>query len=261
MKILIRFFLNPLPVFNMKEIFNFLSENIYCTAFTGAGVSTFSGIRDFRGKNGLYNDPDADKIFDIDYFHRDPSFYYSRTKDFIYNIEDKAPGVVHSMLAMLEQKGLLKRVITQNIDLLHQKAGNTGVVEVHGTPAVHHCISCSKSYTYEEVALSVQQDKLPVCSDCGGIIKPDITFFGEQLPSGAIETAFTEAARSDLMFVLGSSLTVQPAASIPVQTVRSGGRIIIVNDMATPLDSSAWKRFSDLGEFSEQMIEYLKKRD
>ena len=232
----------------MKELEELLNESGNINAFTGAGISTFSGIRDFRGENGLYNDPDADKIFDLDYFMKDPSFYYRRTKDFIYDIEKKVPGLVHRKLFELESAGMLSTVITQNIDLLHQRAGSGDVIEVHGSPAVHHCLSCGRSYDFSYIAGIVQNDKLPEC-ECGGIIKPDITFFGEQLPADEIERAFEVAAASDLMLVLGSSLTVQPAASIPLATVRAGGKIVIVNNMPTPFDSYAEILISDLEEF------------
>lgn len=241
----------------MKELISLIKKSAFCTAFTGAGISTFSGIRDFRGKDGLYNDEDADKIFDLNYFMRDPSFYYRKSRNFIYDLKEKASGIVHIMLADLEKAGLLGAVITQNIDLLHQKAGSSEVVEVHGSPSVHRCLSCGKTFNYEEIAAIVQDNETPMCSVCGGIVKPDITFFGEALPEQAIERAFKIAAASDVMLVLGSSLIVQPAASIPLETVRNGGKIIIVNDMETPLDNYAWKTFDDLEDFCTRLRQGL----
>jgi NAD-dependent deacetylase len=237
----------------MKDLIEQIKKSQHCTAFTGAGVSTFSGIRDFRGKNGLYNDEDADKIFDLNYFMQDPSFYYRKTKNFIYDFKGKTPGIIHKLLADLETAGLMKAVITQNIDLLHQKAGSTDVVEVHGSPMVHRCLSCDKTWSFNIIADIVQREELPLCDVCGGIIKPDITFFGESLPAGAIERAFELASGSELMLVLGSSLVVQPAASIPLKTIRNGGKIVIVNDMETPIDNYAWKTFSDLEAFSVEL--------
>lgn len=241
----------------MNELIEIIKKTKNISSFTGAGISTFSGIRDFRGENGLYNDEDADKIFDLDYFMQDPSFYYSRSKNFIYNIETKQPGIVHRLLAGLEKKGRMVAVITQNIDLLHQKAGSQNVIEVHGSPLMHRCLSCGRTSSFKEIAEIVQKDITPVCSSCGGIIKPDITFFGESLPADAIEKAFESAASSELMLVLGSSLVVQPAASIPIETVRNGGRIVIVNNMPTPLDSYAWKLFPDLRAFCEELEEAI----
>jgi NAD-dependent deacetylase len=224
----------------------------HCVALTGAGVSTLSGIRDFRGKNGLYNDMDAEKIFDIDYFHRDPSFYYKAAGAFIYNIDEKEASVVHTCLGELEKRGFLKALITQNIDLLHQKGGSRHVIEVHGSPRVHYCLRCSSvRMNFEEAAAIVRSGGLPRCPTCGGVLKPAITFFGESLPIAALREATEEAQAADLMLVLGTSLTVNPAASLPLYTLRKGGRIVIVNDMPTPLDSRAFMRFEDLGEVFE----------
>src|SRR5215469_1313301 len=127
----------------IAELIKKITKARYCTAFTGAGVSTLSGIRDFRGKNGLYNDFDAEKIFDIDYFEKDPSFYYKASASLIYDIDEKKPSIVHIVLAEMEKQGLLKALITQNIDLLHEKAGSSRVIEIHGSPKIHYCLRCS----------------------------------------------------------------------------------------------------------------------
>jgi len=126
----------------IQTLVELIRKASHCTALTGAGVSTLSGIRDFRGKNGLYNDADADKIFDIAYFEEDPSIYYKASASFIYSIDEKEPSVVHNALALLEQKGFLKSIITQNIDMLHQKAGSKNVIEIHGSPVFHYCLRC-----------------------------------------------------------------------------------------------------------------------
>ncbi|MDR0555361.1 MAG: NAD-dependent deacetylase [Treponema sp.] len=243
----------------------------YMTALTGAGVSTLSGIRDFRGKNGLYQDMDAEKIFDIGYFIKDPSFYYKAAGSFIYNLHEKEASVVHTTLGVMEEKGLLKALITQNIDLLHQKGGSRCVIEIHGSPSVHYCRHCSDITEVEELAAEKKDDilpgadlmgfeeaaalvkagQLPRCGKCGGALKPAITFFGENLPARALREAEAAARQTDLMLVLGTSLTVYPAASLPQLTLREGGRIIIVNDMPTPLDRHATLRFEDLGSVFE----------
>ena len=216
-------------------------------ALTGAGVSTLSGIRDFRGKNGLYNDMDAEKIFDINYFEQDPSLYYSRAGSFIYNLDEKEPSVVHLVLAELEKQGILKAVITQNIDLLHQKGGSEKVIEVHGSPVTHYCLRCAGiRMGYEEAARIVRAGGMPQCPKCGRVLKPAITFFGESLPVNALRAATEESQNADLMLVLGTSLTVYPAAGFPEITLRSGGDIIIVNNMPTPLDRRAAMCFSEL---------------
>jgi NAD-dependent deacetylase len=230
----------------IEELFTRITEAKHCAVLTGAGVSTLSGIRDFRGKNGLYNDMDAEKIFNVDYFFRDPAFYYSHAKDFIYNLDDKRPSVVHTVLGDLEAKGFVKALITQNIDLLHTKGGSKRVIEIHGSPQAHYCPQCQNSTAAEEAVLSgtvgergfmefgqaaeiVQKGEMPRCKKCGAVLKPAITFFGEMLPVHALAAAESEAKEADLLLVLGTSLTVFPAAGIPQLTLRAGGKIVIVN--------------------------------
>ena len=241
----------------MEELFNKITRARYCTAFTGAGVSTLSGIRDFRGKDGLYNDFDAEKIFDIAYFEKDPSFYYNASAPLIYNIDTKEPSIVHRVLAELEKRGFLKALVTQNIDLLHEKAGSSRVIEIHGSPKIHYCLHCSGvRMPFEEVASIVNAGDLPRCSKCGKVLKPAITFFGESLPVNALKDAVEEARKSDLMLVLGTSLTVYPAASLPQYTLSNGGEVVIVNNMPTSLDNQAALRFDDL----QKVFEGLEKK-
>jgi NAD-dependent deacetylase len=239
---------------DINKLFILIQEAKYPVALTGAGVSTLSGIRDFRGKNGLYNEMDAEKIFDIEYFMQDPSFYYKQAGDFIYNIDEKEASIVHIVLGELEQRGLLKALITQNIDLLHQKGGSKNVIEIHGSPSVHYCLRCSGvRVSFEEAAAVVRKGEMPKCPKCGRVLKPAITFFGESLPADALREAVDESQKADLMLVLGTSLTVYPAASMPVYTLRSGGRIVIVNNMPTPLDGRAFLCFDDLGSVFEEL--------
>ena len=237
-------------------LFAMLRASKHSVAFTGAGVSTLSGIRDFRGKNGLYKSIDAEKIFDIDIFRVDPSFYYAMTKDFIYNLDEKSPSVVHRVLARLEHEGFLSAVITQNIDLLHQKAGSARVIEVHGSPSIHRCLSCGETMNFDQAAATVRGGALPRCSRCGSVLKPDITFFGENLPARALSDAREEARQADLLLVLGSSLLVYPAAALPEITLDWGGKIVIVNDMETHLDRRAAMRFQDLASVFDR-LEFL----
>jgi len=251
-----------------QQLFEKISRAKHCTAFTGAGVSTLSGIPDFRGKDGLYNktgnedEPgdyiDAEKIFDIDYFVKDPSLYYKASYSLIYELEKRKPSIVHTALAALEQRGILKAVITQNIDLLHEKAGSVNVIEIHGSPKVHYCLRCAGvQMPFAQVAAIVQSGALPDCPNCGKVLKPAITFFGEALPMNAMRDAMAEAQKSDLMLVLGTSLTVYPAASLPQYTVRQGGEIVIVNNMPTPLDNMAAFRFDDLENVFEAIQQSL----
>ncbi len=229
----------------------------YLTCFTGAGISTLSGIRDFRGKDGLYNDYDADKIFDLGYFHRDPGYYYRHAREIVYPTDDIVPNIVHKTLALLEEKGMLKVVITQNIDILHQAAGSQNVIELHGSAAKHSCLSCGEAYRYEQVLEDIAVDKVPKCVSCGGLVKPHITFFGESLPAGALEEATKQAAKSDVMLVLGSSLVVQPAASVPLYCLRGGGKIVMVNRGRTALDQFAELHFEDLESVFNEVFSYV----
>jgi NAD-dependent deacetylase len=237
---------------DINKLFGLIKNSKHLVALTGAGVSTLSGIRDFRGKNGLYNDMDAEKIFSIEYFEKDPSFYYNNARSFIYNLDEKEASIVHIVLGELEKKGFLKALITQNIDLLHQKGGSKNVIEIHGSPTVHYCLRCSGvRVSFEEVQAIVRKGEMPKCPKCGRVIKPAITFFGESLPAQALRDAVSESQDADLMLVLGTSLTVYPAASMPEYTLRSGGNIVIVNNMPTPLDSMAALHFDDLGSVFE----------
>jgi NAD-dependent deacetylase len=256
------------------ELLDLIAGAKHCTALTGAGVSTLSGIRDFRGRNGLYRDMDAEKIFDVELFFRDPSFYYSHAKNFIYDLEEKTPSIVHTVLGNLEKRGLLGALITQNIDLLHTKGGSKRVIEIHGSPQAHYCPRCQSAAAAESAILEgavgkrgfmefgraaaiVQSGELPRCEQCGAALKPAITFFGEALPVRALEAAEREASGADLMLVLGTSLTVFPAAGLPHLTLRNGGKVVIVNEMETPLDREAVLRFTDLKAVFEELAALL----
>jgi NAD-dependent deacetylase len=243
---------------DIKALFDRIGAAKHCVALTGAGVSTLSGIRDFRGKNGLYNDMDAEKMFDIDYFEQDPSFYYKTAGAFIYSVDERQASIVHTTLGSMEKRGLVKAVITQNIDLLHQKGGSSRVIEVHGSPDPHYCLSCSGvRMSFADAAAIVKRGELPRCPNCNRVLKPAITFFGEMLPAQAIRQAESEASSADLMLVLGTSLTVFPAAGIPESTLRHGGKIVIVNETPTRLDSRALMRFEKLEQVFEGLRDLL----
>ena len=183
----------------MNKLSALLKEAKHAIVLTGAGISTLSGIPDFRGVDGLYKrqDIDAGKLFDLDYFLRDQTYYYRHAKDFLYNLDEKEPNIVHTVLADLEKKGVIHAVITQNIDLLHQKAGSRKVLELHGSALVHRCLSCGRTWSFEEIAGLVRNDEMPVCDHCHGIVKPDIVFFGESLPQHTLAEAEKEAAQAE----------------------------------------------------------------
>ncbi|MEG1552012.1 MAG: Sir2 family NAD-dependent protein deacetylase [Kiritimatiellia bacterium] len=245
---------------DVGELYECLLSSTSTVAFTGAGVSTASGIRDFRGKEGIYNDTfkgyRVEELFGIDLFLRDPSLFYAWAKDFVYALELFHPCTVHHVLARLESRGLLSAVVTQNIDRLHTLAGSRKVFEVHGSPHVHHCLTCAKTYPYDEVAPIVRAGEVPTCS-CGGILKPDIIFYGEALNETVLREATEACQRADLCLVLGSSLTVYPAASLPEEAYRCGARLVIVNDTPTPLDSRALLKFNDLADTFVRLTDFF----
>jgi len=232
-----------------EELKDLLAHSAHTVAFTGAGISTLSGIRDFRGKNGVYLQPwhgkAVEEILSLDCFLAQPELFYGWAREFIYRLDEFHPAAVHRALAGLEAHGMLRAVYTQNIDLLHQKAGSKTVYEVHGSPAHHRCLKCGRRFNYAEIAPRVLADEIPHCP-CGGLVKPDIVFYGENLDDSLLEQAFAEMGKAELLLVLGSSLTVQPAASLPVATLRGGGTIVIVNAQPTPLDRYAKLRYDDL---------------
>ena len=237
----------------MKRLVEAIEKAKCVGCLTGAGVSTLCGIPDFRGPQGLYKQPNAERIFDIDWFDRDPSVYYNGCAELVYGLDRFQPGPVHKALKHLEDIGRLDGIATQNIDMLHQKAGSSRVYEVHGSPILHHCRRCGDEKTFDEIMAMRRTSEVPRCS-CGGAYKPDITFFGESLPEAAFTNAQSLAIRSDVFLVLGTSLTVFPAAGLPRLTLQAGGKVFIVNAQPTDLDRYAAGCFRDLGEFAEQVM-------
>jgi len=243
---------------DIAELFRLARGARHFVALTGAGISTLSGIRDFRGKNGLYNEMDANKIFSLEWFKKDPALYYDFARSFIFDAREKEPSVAHCVLAEFESRGFLKSVITQNIDFLHQKGGSKNVIEIHGSPSTHYCLRCpGASMGFEEAARILRAGRIPQCPKCGRALKPAITFFGESLPESALSEAMGEASKADLMLILGTSLSVHPAACIPELTLSEGGQIVIVNDMPTHLDRHAALRFGELEPVCEGLRELL----
>lgn len=225
---------------------------------TGAGVSTLSGIPDFRGKNGFYSGShlwhgyEKADLFDISFFHQHPEVFYQFAREYLYPMLDKEASIVHITLAKLQKAGRIEEIYTQNIDALHSKGGSTEVGELHGTLQYMCCTSCGKRTKTEGFKSDIISGKVPRC-DCGGLIKPDVVFFGENLDESLLDKAFADSMRADMIWVLGSSLTVQPAASLPLYTKQYGGKVVIVNADHTPLDNMADFRFDDLAEFCRQV--------
>jgi len=217
-----------------------ITEASYLIAFTGAGISAESGIPTYRGDDGIWNKYDPNKYANIDNFLRDPKYYWSFFKEVRYPVLKKAkPNKAHDALAKLEEKGKLKAVITQNIDGLHQLADSKRVLELHGNTRRISCLECKKSFTLDEIFHQLKTELPPKCSNCKGSLKPEVVFFGESLPLATLEEAIKVTNECDLFLAIGSSLVVQPAASLPMMAKEKGAKLIIINKDPTPLDSIA----------------------
>jgi NAD-dependent deacetylase len=195
-----------------------------CIALTGAGISAESGIPTFRSKGGLWNSYDPTVYASIDTFLKDPSKYWSIRGDFIRNYNDYSPNQGHLALARLEKLGIVKCVITQNIDGLHRKAGSEKVLEIHGSLREIFCMSCGKEYIAPDVPLG----DVPKCA-CGGVLKPNTVLFGESLPPDVLSEAEEYANTCDVMLLIGTSALVYPAAYLPVTARRNGATVIEIN--------------------------------
>ncbi|MHB8909493.1 MAG: NAD-dependent protein deacylase [Syntrophales bacterium] len=211
--------------------------------FTGAGVSTESGIPDFRSPGGFWTKFDPED-FTIEKFLSNPETRRKQWRFLVSGdlLKDASPNAAHEAIAELEALGRLDCVITQNIDNLHQKAGNAPgrVYELHGTMHWVRCLQCGGRYALEEVLKKYRAAAdPPACEQCGGIMKPDVIFFGEALPEDTLNEATRHAGRCDLLIVVGSSLVVYPAATMPFIAKESGAKLVIVNLTPTPADRIA----------------------
>ena len=212
-----------------------ISESNAVVFFGGAGVSTESGIADFRSVDGLYNqkfDYPPERIISHSFFLRDPSYFFRFYREKMLPLGFE-PNITHKVLSQWESQGKLKAVITQNIDGLHQKAGSKNVYELHGSVLRNYCVRCGKSYTAEFIKNS---QEIPLCS-CGGIVKPDVVLYEEPLRADVLEGAVAAVQCADLMIVAGTSLTVYPAAGLV--DYYSGRRLVLINRDPTPYDYKA----------------------
>jgi NAD-dependent deacetylase len=231
------------------ELAALLRQARSAAALTGAGISTGAGIPDFRGPKGLYvtRRYDPDRVFDIDAFRADPRPFYEFTRDFMDLRRTIRPTLAHRALARLEEAGRLRGVVTQNIDALHGEAGSRSVVEVHGSYGAAACTACGRA---EEGASSAQWwaeavrrgPRAPVvlCARCGGVVKPEVVFFGEGVRG--FERAEELARSADLFLVLGSSLAVHPAATLPFLVP---GEVVVVNQGPVALPPGPHRHFVD----------------
>jgi NAD-dependent deacetylase len=212
-----------------------IRERQPCVVLTGAGISTESGIPDFRSATGIWKDVDPFEVASIDAFRRDPERVWDFYRGRIEMLLQAEPNPAHVALAALEQAGFVQAVITQNIDRLHTRAGSRDVIEVHGSISTAVCLECGTQETVDAVLVQLETRRAPLCLACGAILKPGVVMFGELLPAAAMQRA-TELARSaELMLVIGSSLEVWPVAGLPLEAAS----LAIVNAGPTALDEHA----------------------
>ena len=217
-----------------------LTDHNRIVAFTGAGISAESGIPTYRGAGGTWSKYDPDKYASIDYFIKDPSYYWTFFRDVRHDLMNYSePNLAHKSLVKLERGGKLSSIVTQNIDGLHRKAGSMNVHELHGNTTRFYCFDCRKPYTMAEARAKLDIELPPHCDGCGGVLRPDVVLFGEMLPTDVIMKTEQEVSSCDLLLVIGSSLVVWPAANLPYQAKMSGAKLVILNVDPTPLDSAA----------------------
>ena len=247
---------------NMVDLIKKAAEDLGAAgnvaALTGAGISTESGIPPFRGKGGIWEKFDPMEIAHIDAFLKDPARVWNVLIKEMKEIVDMAnPNDGHRGLAKLEEMGKLKTVITQNIDGLHQAAGNTDVIEFHGNFAWQRCMECNQKYATSQVDIS----EIPPLCNCGGILRPDAVFFGEMIPQDAMCRSRKAARDCDLMLVVGTSAVVHPAALMPVLAKETGATVVEINPEKTPLtgEISDYLIMGQAGDVMNQIIAEMQK--
>ncbi|HEX2504786.1 MAG TPA: NAD-dependent deacylase [Gaiellaceae bacterium] len=222
------------------ELGALIRANQPCVALTGAGASTESGIPDFRSPTGIWAEFDPLEFATLGAFRRDPEKVWRFYAPRFSMLTGAEPSRAHRALAELERLGLLEAVVTQNIDLLHERAGSRAVVEVHGSIRTSACPRCGAAYELPRVlGLLAAGDGAPRCARDGAVLKPGVVFFDELLPVDAIDRAFELARRAGLLLVVGTSLEVWPVAGLPEETLDAGGRVAVVNQAPTRVDDRA----------------------
>jgi NAD-dependent deacetylase len=224
-----------------RQAADLLAQSEHALALTGAGISTPSGIPDFRSaSSGLWSDHDPMEVASLAAFKVQPRKFYKWFHDLAVAILTAEPNPAHEALAQLEQAVMLEAVVTQNVDGLHQRAGSVNVCELHGHLREATCIACfQRTSVADRLAAYVTSGEPPLCEECGGFLKPEVVLFGEQLPFEAVSRAGGYFADADLVLVSGSSLEVSPAAEFPYQAKQAGAQLVIINLEPTYLDARA----------------------
>ncbi|MEJ2252265.1 MAG: NAD-dependent deacylase [Candidatus Lokiarchaeota archaeon] len=226
---------------NLKKAANIIKSSKNIVIFTGAGISTESGISDFRSENGLWSRYDPSIYANYHYFLKDPSPFWKMHNELTENLERVKPNYAHYAIAELEKMGKVKAIITQNIDMLHHKAGSGSykdipIYELHGSYRKLECLKCGKEFEFKEI--ETKNVDYPVCK-CGGFIKPKVILFGESLPSKIIDRSMNAVIKADCLIIVGSSLTVSPANFLPGLAKENRSKIIFINKDNTIMDDIA----------------------
>jgi NAD-dependent deacetylase len=226
---------------DLEKATNIIKSSNYLVAFTGAGSSTESGIADFRSEGGLWSRYDPSIFANYHYFLKDPSKFWEMHNELVEILIKAKPNPIHKAIAKLEEMGKVNAIITQNVDILHQRAGSGSfydipIYELHGSYEKMECLDCRKEYHFNDI--DTQFVKYPVC-ECGGLVKPKVVLFGESLPFGVLEGAMQECRNCDCFLMVGSSLLVSPANFMPVIAKQHGAKIIFINRESTAMDDIA----------------------
>lgn len=241
----------------IKRLTKIITDSSNTVFFGGAGVSTESGLKDFRSKDGLYNEKykyPPEEILSHHFFLEHPEEFYKFYKDKLNSLNYK-PNIAHNVLAILENKGLVNTIITQNIDGFHQMAGSKNVIELHGSVLRNHCMKCNKFYDAKKV---FSTEGIPKCN-CGGIIKPDVVLYEEQLNEIDLITAIEKVKEAEVLIIGGTSLNVYPAAGLI--NYFKGNHLILINKEKTPYDTRCdLVIYDSIGKVMEEILKEIKRR-
>jgi NAD-dependent deacetylase len=227
----------PSPIRQAGEL---LRRSAHTIALTGAGISTPSGIPDFRSpQSGLWSLSDPLEVASLWAFHERPEDFYAWIRPLLRMIATAQPNTAHRVLAEMEASGCLSAIITQNIDSLHQRAGSRRVLELHGHVRTASCLACRTVFSSESLWPQLLAGPPPRCPACGAVLKPDVILFGEPLPYEELSLAQQECLACQVMLVVGTSLEVMPAADLPLLARRRGAHLVVINRAPTALDDQA----------------------
>lgn len=254
--------LEPVEKDSISKAAVLLINSKNAVVLTGAGISTESGIPDFRGESGIWAKYKPEIYGSIQSFLNDPSKFWKMAEDIAPTLFNAEPNAGHYAIAALEKMNIVKAIITQNVDELHQKAGSIIVYEVHGNINRFSCLGCRTSYNKQQLLRKMKKEKKlpPLCNFCAAPLKPSVVLFGENLPNFEKYMSIDLSKKTDVMLIAGSSLSVAPVCDLPLYTVSEGGKLIIINDEPTYLDERAEIVFNNkTGTILPLIVEEIKK--